>query len=63
MVVALAQHLQTQSLDGTAVRFILDIHELVVFCPGWQMLDCFESHLIAAWHRPEIMGEKGGAKK
>jgi hypothetical protein len=57
MVVALAQHPQTQSSNRTAVRSILDVHELVLFCPGWQMLDCFESHLIAAWHRPEIMGE------
>jgi len=57
MVVALAQHPQTQSLNRTAVRYILDGHELVLFCPGWQTLDCFESHLIAAWHRPEIMGE------
>jgi len=57
MVVALAQHAQTQSLDGTAVRSILDVHELVLFCIGWQTLDWFESHLIAARHRPEIMGE------
>jgi hypothetical protein len=57
MVVVLAQHPQMQSLKGTAVRSILDVHELVLFCPGWQTLDCFESPLIAAWHRPEIMGE------
>jgi len=57
MVVALAQYPQTQPLNRTAVRSILDIHELVVFYPGWQTLDCFESHLIAAWHSPEIMGE------
>jgi hypothetical protein len=57
MVVALAQHLQTQSLNRMAVRSALDVHELVLFCPGWQTLDCFESYLIAAWHRPEIMGE------
>jgi hypothetical protein len=57
MVVAIAQHPQTQSLNRTTVHSILDGHELVLFCPGWQMLDCFESHLIAAWHRPEIMGE------
>jgi hypothetical protein len=57
MVVALAQHPQTQSLNRTTVRSILDVHELVLFCPGWQTLDYFESHLIAEWHRPEIMGE------
>jgi len=57
MVVALAQHPQTQSLNRTTVRSILDGHELVLFCTGWQTLDCFESHLIAAWHRPETMGE------
>jgi len=57
MVVALVQHPQIQSLNRTTVRSILDVHELVLFCPGWQTLDCFESHLIAAWHRPEIMGE------
>ena len=57
MVVALAQHPQTQSLNMTAVRSILNGRELVVFCPGWQTLNCFGSHLIAAWHRPEIMGE------
>jgi hypothetical protein len=57
MVMALAQYRQTQSLNKTGVRSIPDVHELVLFCPGWQMLDCFESHLIAAWHRPEIMGE------
>jgi len=57
MVVALAQHLQTQSLNRTAVCSILDVHELVLLCFGWQTLDCFESHLIAAWHRPEITGE------
>jgi len=57
MVVALAQHLQIQSLDKTAVRSILDVYELVLFCLGWQMLECFESRLIAAWHRPEIVEE------
>ena len=57
MVVVLAQHTQTQSLNGTAVRSILDVHELVFFCIGWHTLDWFESHLIAVWHRPEIMGE------
>jgi hypothetical protein len=57
MVVALAEHLQTQSLNRTAVCLILDVHELVLLCPGWQTLDCCESHLIAAWHRPEITGE------
>jgi hypothetical protein len=57
MVVALAQHTQTQSLNRTAVRSILDVNELVFFCPVWHTLDCFESHLIAAWHRSEIMGE------
>jgi hypothetical protein len=57
MVVALAQHSQTRSLNRTGVRSILGIHELVLVCLGWQTLDCFESHLIAAWHRPEIMGE------
>ena len=57
MVVVLAQHLQTQSLNRTAVRSSLDVHELVLFCTGWQTLDCCESHLIAAWHRPEITGE------
>jgi hypothetical protein len=57
MVVALAQHPQNQSLNRTAVRSSLDVHELVLFCTGCQTLDCFESHLIAAWHRPEIMGE------
>jgi hypothetical protein len=57
MVVALAQHPQTQSLNRTGVRSILDVYELVLSCLGWQTLDCFESHLIAAWHRPEIMGE------
>jgi hypothetical protein len=56
MVVALAQHPQTQSLNRTGVRSSLDVHELVLFCPGWHTLDCFESHLIAAWHRLEIMG-------
>jgi len=57
MVVALAQHLQTRYLNRTVVRYILGVHELVLFCPGWQMLDCFESYLIAACSRPEFMGE------
>jgi len=57
MVVALTQHPQAQSLNRTAVRSILDVHELVLFCLGWQTLDCFKSHLIAVWHCPEIMGE------
>jgi hypothetical protein len=57
MVVALAQHTQTQSLNRTAVRFILGVHELVLFYPGWQTLDCFESHLILTRYHPEIMGE------
>jgi len=56
MVVALAQYPQTQPLNRIAVRSILDVHELVLFCPRWQTLDCFEFHLITAWHRPEIMG-------
>ena len=57
MVVTLAQHLQTQSLSRTAVCSILDVRGLVLFCPVWQTLDFFESHLIAAWHRLKIMGE------
>jgi hypothetical protein len=57
MVVALAQHPQTQYLNGTGVCSILDIHKLVVFCPRWQTQDCFEARLIAAWRRPEIMGK------
>jgi len=57
MVVALAQYAQTQSLNKTGVRSILDVHEPVLFCPGWQTLDCFDSPLIAAWHRTEIMDE------
>jgi len=57
MVVALAQHPQMQSLKRTAVRSILDVHGLMIFCIGWHTLDWFESHLIAAWHRPESMGE------
>jgi hypothetical protein len=57
MVVALAQHLQTQSLNRMAVSSTLDVHELVLFCLGWQMLDCFESYLIAACPRPEFIGE------
>jgi hypothetical protein len=57
MVVALAQHTQTQSLNKTAVRSILDVHELMLFCPEWQTLDYFKTHLIPAWPRPEIMSE------
>jgi len=57
MVVALDQHAQIQSLSRTGVRSILDIGGLVLFSSKWQTLDCFESHLIAVWHRPEIMGE------
>ena len=57
MVVALDQHPQAQSLSRTGVRSILDIGGLVLFSSKWQTLDCFESHLIAAWRRPEIMGE------
>jgi len=57
MVVALAEHPQTRSLNRTGVRSVLDVHELVLFCPGWQTLDYFKFHLIAAWQRPEFMGE------
>ena len=57
MVVALDQHAQAQSLSKTGVRSILDIGGLVLFSSKWQKLDFFESHLIAAWHHLEIMGE------
>jgi hypothetical protein len=55
MVIALAHHQQTYSLNRTAVRSILDVHELLVFCPVWQTQDYFESYIIAAWHHPDIM--------
>jgi hypothetical protein len=55
MVVALAQHPQAQSLNRTEARSILDVHELVIFCPVWQTQDYFESYIIAAWHHPDIM--------
>jgi hypothetical protein len=55
MVVALAQRPQVQSLNRTVFLSILDIHRLVVFCPGWQTPDWVESHLVDARHLPEIM--------
>jgi hypothetical protein len=62
MVTALMQNGQTQSLNPT-VRWILDVNKPVLFCPGLQTLDCFESHPIAALHRRGIMSGSGGAKK
>jgi hypothetical protein len=59
-MVALAQHPQTQFLNRTTVRFVLDANELVVFCPGWQTLDYVESHLVATLHCLEIMGKQRG---
>jgi len=62
-MVVLARHSQTQSLNRTGVRSIFNVHELVLFCPEWQTLDCFETHLIVAWQRPEIMGGQRGARE
>jgi hypothetical protein len=62
MVTALVQNGQTRSLNPT-VRCILDVKELVPLYAGWQMEDCLESHIMAAWHRPEIVSGSRGAKK
>jgi hypothetical protein len=62
-MVVLARHSQTQSLNRTGVSSIFNVYELVVFCPEWQTLDCFEVYLSVAWQCPEIMGEQRGAKK
>jgi hypothetical protein len=45
-VVTLARHPQTQPLRRAGVCSTLDIHEPVLFCTGWQKLDCFDSQIM-----------------
>jgi hypothetical protein len=57
MVVALAQHPQTQPLSRAEVRSILDVHSLCSSAPDDKSWIASSPILIAAWHHPEIMDE------
>ena len=57
MVVALAQHTQTQPLSRTEVRSILDVHSLCSSTPDDKSWIASSPILIATWHHPEIMDE------